>query len=376
MSSGTTAMARVAGAARLAACLLALLGAPRALAGYRESFKLGMDAFDRKRWEEVVRHMRAAATEQPEEGERVKLYGLRFEAYYPHFYMGYAYVQLGRCAEARKALHVSQSQGAIRGSARYAELVDGLKSCEAPAVVTQPTPAAGPDVAALARAERDAESALARAEEAARALAPLSSDAALAALWPREAALGPAENAARETLAGARGRLDAGRRAADLALLGEAREQATRATERLEAVLQAAQRRRDELRAAAVATTTPPPATTVAPPSATGVTPPGTAAPQAALHQGAQAYFDGRYDDALRALRTLATPPRGRFAAQAALLRAAARFALYRAGGARDVDLRGAAAADVAACRRADPTLLPDPGTFSPAFVAFFRSPE
>jgi hypothetical protein len=120
--------------------LLLLLIAPPARADYKDSFKKGMEATDRKRWDEVVKHMQAAAAENTNEGERLKLYGLRFEVYFPHFYLGAAYLNLGKCPEAVKEFKISQSQGAIRSSPKYAELVDGLKSCEG----TPPVPTAAP----------------------------------------------------------------------------------------------------------------------------------------------------------------------------------------------------------------------------------------
>jgi hypothetical protein len=64
---------------------------------------------------------------------------------------------------------------------------------------------------------------------------------------------------------------------------------------------------------------------------------------------------------------------RGRAAAQAHLFRAAARFALFRVGSEADAALKSRAAQDVAACRRADASLAPDPQAFSPAFAEFFR---
>jgi len=65
---------------------------------------------------------------------------------------------------------------------------------------------------------------------------------------------------------------------------------------------------------------------------------------------------------------------KGRAGAQSLLLRSAARFALYKAGGEKDDELRRLAAEDAAAARRADPSLRPDAAVFSPPFVDFFRA--
>jgi tetratricopeptide (TPR) repeat protein len=351
---------------------LLLLAAAEAHADYKDSYRKGMEALDRKRWDEVARYMREAIGENPTEGERIKLYGLRFETYLPHFYLGAAYLNLGNCDSATKSFETSRSQGAIRNHPKWPELLDGMKSCEGSAPAPKPPPTTttlttttttkpGPDAAQVAQAVQSAEGAVSAAEEAGRAVAQLAADPRLSPIWSREPDLGRAEAEGRETLATARAKLDAGRRSSDLALLGEAREQATRAKERLERVRPAAERRRESLQPTPMT-----PSTTLKAAPSEGVTP-------SDLMAGAQAYFAGRYEEAVRLLEP-AVGLKGRAGVQARLLRAAGRYALFRAGGEKDVVLRRQAADDVAASRRADPSLVPDSAAFSPQFLDFFRS--
>jgi hypothetical protein len=355
---------------RLATLLLALAAAPTAQADYKDSYRKGIEALDRKRWDDVIKHMREAIADNPSEGERIKLYGLRFETYFPHFHLGAAYLNQGKCPEAQRAFETSQAQGAIRSHPKYAELVDGLKSCEGQVAkvatpAPSPKPPAGPDPAAVAQAAQAADASLARADEAARDVAPLAADAALATVWAREAGLGAAEAQARESLASARARLEAGRRASDLAALGEARELAARAREQFDGVRREAERRRESLRKEASLKAS-------ASPSASP-TQRAPASPSPELLAGAQAFFGGRYEEAIRYLER-ASALRGRPGAQRDLFQAAARFARYRMGGEKDAELMRQAAEDIAACRRADPSLVPDTAAFSPEFAAFFRS--
>ena len=219
-------MRRVAGLVLLLA--LSLPGMARA--DYKDSFRKGIEAVDRKRWDDVARYMKEAIAGNPTEGERIKLYGLRFELYFPHFYLGAAYLNLSNCDAAVKAFETSRSQGAIRSTPKYAELVDGLKSCEGqvatkpttlPPQTTVPKPV-GPDPAAVAAAVHAAEAALARADESARAVVSLSSDALLQPVWSRESTLGRAESDAKDAVTAARAKFDAARRASDVAQLGEA----------------------------------------------------------------------------------------------------------------------------------------------------------
>jgi len=350
--------------------LLLVLSLPGpARADYKDSYRKGIEALDRKRWDDVARYMKEAIAGNPTEGERIKLYGLRFEVYFPHFHLGAAYLNLGNCDAAVKAFETSRSQGAIRQTPQYAELVDGLKSCEGqtsvkPTSTPPPTTVAkgtGPDPAAVAAAVQAAEAALNRADESARTVAALSSDALLKPVWSREPALGRAESDAKNAVAAARAKFDAARRAPDLAQLAEARELAGRAGERFEAVRQAGERRRDSLRVVATPSTQPGPTTTLA-----------ASGPSPELLNGAKAYFEGRYEEALRYLSQ--TQGSARVMAQSHLLRAASRFALFRAGGEKEARLTQDAAQEVAACRKADPSLMPDPNYFSPAFAAFFKS--
>jgi hypothetical protein len=131
-------------AGRAAALLGLLLAAPPARADYRETYRKAVEAVDRKRWPEVARLMREAIAENPREGERVKLYGLRFEAYVPHFYLGLALLNTGDCDGAVKAFDASEAAGAIRGTPRYAELLDGRKACAGRMARVASPPAATP----------------------------------------------------------------------------------------------------------------------------------------------------------------------------------------------------------------------------------------
>ncbi len=89
------------------------------------------------------------------------------------------------------------------------------------------------------------------------------------------------------------------------------------------------------------------------------------------LVAGARSYLAGQASAALAILAD-AEPVEDRLAAQVHLFTAAARFALYRQGGA--AELRRQAAADARASHALDPDLSPDPRVFSPLFRELFSS--
>jgi hypothetical protein len=94
------------------------------------------------------------------------------------------------------------------------------------------------------------------------------------------------------------------------------------------------------------------------------------------LLQGAQAFFAGRYQDAVTQLEALRLPAAASSAVrlQAHLLRAAALFSAWAVDREQDEARRQAAAAAVAECRRLAPQFKPDATVFSPRFVRFYQS--
>jgi hypothetical protein len=339
-----------------------------AAADYKDAYKQGVEAVEKSKWADAARLMQEAIAAKSAEGETIRFYGQRFEPYLPHFYLGLALFNSGDCVGALRSWATSESQGAVRKSEQYRTLTKNRGACEAkatsPPKPTPATPPPGPEPAAVAQATQAAEAALKRADDAARAVAALQGDPMLGPVWSQDAALGPAQERAKEGLATARTKLDTGRKKPDLAQLAEAREAADRVAQQLEGLSSHATRRRTEIASASKPTPGPAPAT----PTATATkapTPPE-------LLAGARAFFGAQYPQTVALLAGADSLP-GRAGAQGLMLRAAARHALYLIGGERDTGLLSSAQADARASRRLDPQGVPDPQAFSPRFVELFR---
>jgi hypothetical protein len=354
--------------AALALVGLILLASP-ARADYKDSYRRGVELAEKGNWAEVARHMQAALAEQPREGEQVKLYGMRFEPYLPHYYLGLALANTGDCEGALAKWVISQGQGAVQKTAHFKTLQKSRDACQTRVAKKPPSAApAGPDPAAVSQAVQAAENELARTEEAGRALAALETDPLLAAGWEQDAALGGAQKQARDLAASARTKLQAARGKSDLAQLAEAREMAARAGQQLEAVRQEAGRRRESARLAADKKA----AEDARRADLRSPTPSASAGPPAELLQAARAYFGGQYRTAADSLARV-NYPGGPAAVHALLFRAAARHSLYVMGGQKDDALRQSALADVQALRKLDPRFSPDVQAFSPRFREFFK---
>lgn len=336
----------------LVLALLALV-VPSARADYRDSYRRGIEAAEKGRWAEAATHLRAAAAEQPKEGERVKLYGMRFEEYLPHFQLGQALFQSGDCDGALRAFGVSQGQGVVQKSPAFRTLERSRAECQKRAV-QRPTPQ-GPSAATVA-AQKAGLAELAQAEDAARAMAALETDPALAAAWKREDALSGAQARAAALLDGARPKLQRPANEGDVAA---GREAVQKAAELLAGVKTAAA----GLRHAAAPTPVAP-----AVPAETAAAPPRVT-PQ--LLRVAESYFAGRYGDVVAATAA-SEPGDDAVGTQILLFRSAARYGLYLTGGQTDDTLRRQAFIDATACRRQSPALVPDAEAFSPRFREFY----
>jgi hypothetical protein len=317
----------------LLALLLALGWASGLRADFRESFKKGIEAVDRKEWSDVARWMRQAAAEQPQEGESVKIYGVRFEPYLPHFYLGLALFQSGDCEGALEQWQLSESQKAVQSTSRYKLLVQNRDTCRQRIAAKKPNPPptpSGPDPAAAAQAAREAE-----AREAAR----------------RKQEQEAETNRIRE--AEARRKQQEQEAAEAAAKIAEAKRRAEANRE------QAAHQE-----------------VTKSPQVAAADTPKkveGNSGPPAELKAAARAFLRADYQEIVRTLGASHFQDRKATLASRLLL-AAARYSLYLQGGEKDAELRKQATEDVRACRRLDAKIQPDGKLFSPRFTEFFRT--
>lgn len=366
---------------RAVLALVALLVAAHASADYRDSFRRGIEALDRRDWAVAASLMRQARQEHPEEGERIRIVGMRFEVYLPAYYLGFALFQSGDCAGALEALDASAAQGAVSRTGEVVRLESMRNECRPkvaaleppPTPVVAPTRPSGPPPG-FVEAQRRCEEELRSATEAANALAALRRNPEFAPVWRSVPELSSRADQASLALSAARGRFEAARGKADLREVEAAGAQATAAQREIAAIRAEVEARRAEVRGtkpvmvAEQPTARPSPAPTA--PAAP--TPAGTVTAPAEVRAASRSFLAGDYRATLATLSG-ASFSDARASAVAALLRSAAGYALYLAGGRTDSGLLARASADAALCRRLAPSLAPDRRAFSPAFAEFYR---
>lgn len=410
-----------------AVLLAALLAAPGAAQSFLDAYKTGVAAAEAGEWERVEDPMRTAIAGRAEEASRLPLQ-LHFKPYVPHYYLGRALAERGACPEALEAFAESERQEVIQKladehtaleaaraacrerlasaararqrAAAAADLVAEARSAVESVGKLVPDPEAEPDLAESW--ERGEPSLAARLTEARSHLQ--RAERVLAEARRGDGDLDPANELARGVLA----QVEAIRREAGLHRQAVAEEKA-RAAGRLEELRGAARdllRRSEELarRVTAVGRRRTALEATLRETADAGAGLPlaelgelsarierdmarlrGAAEPPPQiLLDAADAWLRGEPEAVLVALggpRPSAgdepapgirlREPRAR--AHALLLRAAAAFALYQAGGGAEPELLAAARLDLEECRRIDPSVQPVPRAFSPAFRELFE---
>lgn len=389
--------------------LLAPLGPARAAGEARDSYRDGQDALKDGRFQAAEEAFRAAIAERAEE----KVGGAFRRGYLPHFELGVALDEQNRCREALTSWAESERQGEIQRSRDdYAELVRRKQACAA-------------KVRALDAARSEAEQALARARKAEQAAARLQAKGDLAAVWSEGSpSLAGRQQGAHQRLEQAALRLEATTDRHGVAPLEEIKalanqvasdfdavaadaesrlvalqNEASSALERLQKLEQQAQA---ELAAAAYLAPYPPElarrlealqgALRAVADGKDKASPAGLTAlrgqleeelkrfslaaqpPPESLRTAVAAFFGGDYERVLAVLaaETYRDP---RAVAQACLLRAASRHALWVLGGESDAALAAALVDDVARCRALEKPPVISARFFSPRFVRFFVNP-
>lgn len=116
------------------AALMLLLCSALARGDHRDDFANGVIALERGDLPEAVRLLSAAVKENPKEStDRVKLYGMRYKEYVPHFFLGIAYSKSGDCFSAIEELTESERQGVAQGltknASEWGTIKDNLANC-------------------------------------------------------------------------------------------------------------------------------------------------------------------------------------------------------------------------------------------------------
>jgi tetratricopeptide (TPR) repeat protein len=294
---------------RAGLAVAALCAATIAHADYKDNYALGLKAYNDGDYAKARELMQQALAEHPEPAARIRLYGQRWEAYLPQYYLGMVAFKKGDCAGALAQWNASVSRQVV---AQLPEINSAQQrdsaACEQKVVAKvedKPKPPPTPQEPAV-------KATVAENPAAKPAVQPVS---------PPPVAPKPVDTAPEPTAAPAK-RVDV-----------------------------------------AVAKPTPP---VVTPPVVKP--PPPSNAPPAPLEEAFDNYLAGRYAKVARLNPEAITDTRARF--HAYMVRAAARFTLAQIS--NDNGELDGARADARAAHALDGRATPDAAFFSPRFRTFF----
>jgi tetratricopeptide (TPR) repeat protein len=96
---------------RLTVAVLLLAIATAAVASWYDDYDAGLKAVRAGNWSAVVTSMTAAIRQNPNEGNRVRTYGVDFRNYHPYYYRGVANLNLGKYDQAVADLEKASGPG-------------------------------------------------------------------------------------------------------------------------------------------------------------------------------------------------------------------------------------------------------------------------
>ncbi len=119
---------------------------------HKRAFERGVESFEAREWEDAALGMERTLCDEPEGDppRRVQTYGMKFLDYTPHYYLGAAWFELGRCPAALAEWDRSEEREDLeRSRDKRATIESGRSSCAAASAATaddanDAPPAVGP----------------------------------------------------------------------------------------------------------------------------------------------------------------------------------------------------------------------------------------
>lgn len=120
----------------LVCSLLVLAFASAAEAEFKRNYTLAKKSFEEGNYQDAVSKFQDAIKDNPEEAARVKIYGMRYDSYIPHYFLGEAYFRLNDCKSAMSAWNKALEYGVIQGLDEYGAMQKNMSACKVDVVET------------------------------------------------------------------------------------------------------------------------------------------------------------------------------------------------------------------------------------------------
>src|SRR5688500_13669706 len=98
----------------LLALFVILTAIPVSAAVWYKDYVTAIDLIRKGRYGEEIPRLHSGISQKGQEGLNIKFYGMKFDDYVPHYYLGRAYFQQKNYDAALRELDISLSQGEIQ----------------------------------------------------------------------------------------------------------------------------------------------------------------------------------------------------------------------------------------------------------------------
>jgi tetratricopeptide (TPR) repeat protein len=154
-------------------CVLLLFFASSADAEFKRNYTQAKKSFEDGNFAAAVKKLQDAISDNPDSAARIKIYGMRYDSYIPHYYLGESYFKLNDCASAVAAWNQALQVGVIQGLPEYGSMQANMASCQTDVVEAV-------DVSKIAA---QADSAIGTLETANRSFSGLENESLLKREW-------------------------------------------------------------------------------------------------------------------------------------------------------------------------------------------------
>lgn len=93
---------------------LFFLSLQQAHAEWYKDYEAGMDSLKKGQNQAAIGRFQSAISKKSDEGTSIKFYGMKFDDYFPHYYLGLAYFNLKNYDAALSEFQISEQSGAIQ----------------------------------------------------------------------------------------------------------------------------------------------------------------------------------------------------------------------------------------------------------------------
>ena len=110
-------------------------------AEWYKDYELAVELIRKGRYAEAIPRLQSAIAQKTQEGNNIKFYGMKFDDYLPHYYLGRAYFYQKNYQGALNEFQISTSQGEIQRNSNLFQNLSELKTlASAQLKLTEPAP--------------------------------------------------------------------------------------------------------------------------------------------------------------------------------------------------------------------------------------------